>query len=232
MHILENVIKKSPTFSGNAELQSETFIRLSGKNSRTSQTASIAIFISNRKTIFNNSTWFNRKTLGKCINLALQKDQRKNSFSSKLQSKELFTVIVIISTISIYTRDNAQVVTIYMHICKQVVRRLLSSRYHDVFALLVPSCCDKSGTSCYHLVTRLMTATVLLQVVPTRLIQAVSSQVATSLLSISGLLELVASLLTPSTLLQDDNNLFQTCQHASCQQAVRFLHVYPILFFL
>ena len=22
----------------------------------------------------------------------------------------------------------------------------------DVFALLVPSCCDKSGTSCYHLV--------------------------------------------------------------------------------
>jgi hypothetical protein len=57
-----------------------------------------------------------------------------------------------------------------------------------------------------------MTATVLLQVVPTRLIQAVSSQVATSLLSISGLLELVASLLTPSTLLQDDNNLFQTCQ--------------------
>jgi ArsR family metal-binding transcriptional regulator len=29
----------------------------------------------------------------------------------------------------------------------------------DVFALLVPSCCDKSGTSCYHLVTRLMKVT-------------------------------------------------------------------------
>jgi hypothetical protein len=30
--------------------------------------------------------------------------------------------------------------------------------------LLVPSCCDKSGTSCYHLVTRLMMVTDLLQV--------------------------------------------------------------------
>ena len=59
---------------------------------------------------------------------------------------------------------------------KQVVTRLLSSRYQDVFALLVPSCCDKSGTSCYHLVTRLMTVTDLLQVVPTRLIQAVRNK--------------------------------------------------------
>jgi hypothetical protein len=39
----------------------------------------------------------------------------------------------------------------------------------DLFALLVPSCCDKSGTSCCHLVTRLMTVTELLQVVTTRL---------------------------------------------------------------
>ena len=61
-------------------------------------------------------------------------------------------------------------------ICKQVVARLLSSRYQDVFALLVPSCCDKSETSCYHLVTRLMTVTDLLQVVPTRLIQAVRNK--------------------------------------------------------
>ena len=45
-----------------------------------------------------------------------------------------------------------------------------------MFALLVPSCCDKSGTSCYHLVTRLMTVTDLLQVVPTRLIQAVRNK--------------------------------------------------------
>jgi hypothetical protein len=48
-----------------------------------------------------------------------------------------------------------------------------------VFAMRVPSCCDKSGTSCYHhLVARLMTVTdtngLALQVVPTRLIQSVS----------------------------------------------------------
>ena len=62
--------------------------------------------------------------------------------------------------------------------CKNahVATRLLSSRYQDVFALLVPSCCDKSGTSCYHLVTRLMTVTDLPQVVPTRLIQAVRNK--------------------------------------------------------
>ena len=45
-----------------------------------------------------------------------------------------------------------------------------------MFALLVPSCCDKSGTSCYHLVARLMTVTDSLQVVPTRLIQAVRNK--------------------------------------------------------
>jgi hypothetical protein len=63
-----------------------------------------------------------------------------------------------------------------LQICKQVVTRLLSGRYQDVFALLVPSCCDKSGTSCYHLVTRLMTVTDLLQVVATRLIQTVRNK--------------------------------------------------------
>jgi hypothetical protein len=63
-----------------------------------------------------------------------------------------------------------------LQICKQVVTRLLSSRYQDVFALFVPSCCDKSGTSCYHLVTRLMTVTDVLQVVPTRLTQAVRNK--------------------------------------------------------
>jgi hypothetical protein len=52
----------------------------------------------------------------------------------------------------------------------------LSSRYQDVFALLVPSCCEKSGRSCYHLVTRLMTLTDLLQVVPTTQIQAVCNK--------------------------------------------------------
>jgi hypothetical protein len=74
---------------------------------------------------------------------------------------------------SLYTRKTAQVVTDLQTSCSKV----LSSRYQDVFALLVPpSCCDKSGTSCYHLVTRLMTVTDLLQVVPTRLIQAVRNK--------------------------------------------------------
>jgi hypothetical protein len=39
--------------------------------------------------------------------------------------------------------------------------------------MLVSSCCNKSGTIYYHLVTRLMTVTDLLQVVSIRLIQAV-----------------------------------------------------------
>ena len=64
----------------------------------------------------------------------------------------------------------------WLRICKQVATRLLSSRHQDVFALLVPSCCDKSGTSCYHLVTRLMMVTDLLQVVPPRLIQTVRNK--------------------------------------------------------
>ena len=63
-----------------------------------------------------------------------------------------------------------------LQICRQVVTRLLSSRYQDVFTLLVPSCCDKSVTSCYHLVTRLLAVTDLLQVVATRLIQAIRNK--------------------------------------------------------
>ena len=45
-----------------------------------------------------------------------------------------------------------------------------------MFALFVPSCCDKSETSCYHLITTLMTATDSLQVVLTILIQAVGNK--------------------------------------------------------
>jgi hypothetical protein len=93
-----------------------------------------------------------------------------------------------------------------LQICKQVVTRLLSSRYQDVFALLVPSCCDKSGTSCYSLVTRLMTVADLLQVVPTRLIQAVRNKLLRACCH-----QFVTRLLASSTLLQDDNNLFRTC---------------------
>ena len=118
-----------------------------------------------------------------------------------------------------------------LQICKQVVTRLLSSRYQDVFALLVPSCCDKSGTSCYHLVTRLLMVIDLLQVVPTRLIQAVRNkllracchQLVINLLTtcyvqtISDLLkQFVASLLASSTLLQNE-----TCQQLGTSSANR-----------
>ncbi len=42
---------------------------------------------------------------------------------------------------------------------------------------LLPSCCDKSGTSCYHdLVSRLMSVIDLVQVVPRRLIQTVRNK--------------------------------------------------------
>ena len=77
-------------------------------------------------------------------------------------------------------------------------------------------CCDKSGTNCYHLVTRLMTVTDLLHVVPTRLIQAVRNKllracsrqlvtcslVGTTCCESVGLINLV---------IEADNNLFQTC---------------------
>jgi hypothetical protein len=45
-----------------------------------------------------------------------------------------------------------------------------------LLALLVPSCCNKCGTSCYHFVTRLMTVTDFVQAVPTRLIQDVRNK--------------------------------------------------------
>ena len=118
-----------------------------------------------------------------------------------------------------------------LKICKQVVTRLLSSRYQDVFVLLVPSCCDKSGTSCYHLVTRLMTVTDLLQVVPTKLKQAVRNKLLYEVVPINLLTpcyvqtisdfvgQLVASLLASSTLFQDDNNLFQTCPQFATSSA-------------
>ena len=56
----------------------------------------------------------------------------------------------------------------FLQIWKQVVQRGCQAD-RDVFGLLVPSCC-------YRLVTGLMTATGLSQVVPTRLIQAVRNR--------------------------------------------------------
>ena len=67
---------------------------------------------------------------------------------------------------------------VVLQIFKQVVTRLLSSRYQDVFVLLVSSCCDKVRNKllspCYKV--PLITITELLQVVPTRLIQTVRNK--------------------------------------------------------
>jgi hypothetical protein len=141
-----------------------------------------------------------------------------------------------------YTDKNAQVA---IEKCKQVVTRLLASRYQDVFALLVPSCCDKSGTSCYHLATRLMTVTDLLQVVPTRLIQAVRDklpracchQLVNNLLRADDI-RLVGTTCCESVGLintrknaQVVTNLQQTCSNAvptTCQQDV-FALLFPSL---
>ena len=45
-----------------------------------------------------------------------------------------------------------------------------------MFAFIVPSCCDKSGTNCYHVVTKLMTVTDFIQVVPIQLIHVVCNK--------------------------------------------------------
>jgi hypothetical protein len=128
-----------------------------------------------------------------------------------------------------------------LQICKQVVTRLLWSRYQDVFALLVPSRCDKFGTSCYHLVTRLMTVTDLLQVVPTRLIQDVRNKllracchqlvnnllladdirlVGTTCCESVGLINLVTKMITTCSRLV---NNWETSSANTSWQAVRFL---------
>jgi hypothetical protein len=111
-----------------------------------------------------------------------------------------------------------------------------------VFALLVASCCDKCGTSCYHLVTRLMTVTDLRQVVPTGLIQAVFvtscyELVVINLLTtcyvqtISDLLDqLVASLSASSTLFSDLSTAGnKQCEHIllpGCEISFSLLYRY------
>ena len=80
-----------------------------------------------------------------------------------------------------------------------------------MFALLVPSCCDKSGTSCYHLVTRLMTVTDMSQVVPTTLIQAVRNE----------LLRACCHHLVNNLLRADDIRLFGT----TCRETVGLIYL-------
>ena len=65
-----------------------------------------------------------------------------------------------------YTRKNAQVVTDLQTSCNKVVVQIDIRMYSHC----------KSGTSCYHRVTRLMTVTDLQQVVPTRPLQAVRNK--------------------------------------------------------
>jgi hypothetical protein len=132
-----------------------------------------------------------------------------------------------------------------LQICKQVVTRLLSSRYQDVFALLVSSCCDKSGTSCYHIScyevddgNRLATSCST-KAVCNKLLRACCHQLVTcrreqtywnNLLRVCWPHHPRYNLLNEL----DENNLFQTCQqlgtsnaNTSCWQVVRFLRVQP-----
>ena len=113
-----------------------------------------------------------------------------------------------------FARQNIYIRSRYSSSCNKVVR----SQNQDVFARLVPSGCDKSETSCFHLITRLMMVTDLLLVVPARLMQAVCSKLLRACCHqlVNNLLRaddsrLVASVLASSTLLQDDNSLLQTC---------------------
>ncbi len=82
-------------------------------------------------------------------------------------------------------------------------------RSHCLFPVVV-TC--KSGASCYHLVTRLITITDLLQVVPTRLIQDVRNKLLTSLLS-----SICQQLATLQTIADCWINLLRVCYcHQPC----------------
>jgi hypothetical protein len=109
-----------------------------------------------------------------------------------------------------------------LQVCKQVIRNLFTSCRQVVFALLVPSCCNKFGTSCYQHVTSLMTLLDLLQVVITSLIWSYNKNVTRlmtqgynniviSWLYLSCWNNLATRLITSTRLLQVLNSLFQTC---------------------
>ena len=84
-----------------------------------------------------------------------------------------------------------------------------------MFAQLILSHCVNSRNKLLtHFVTMLVTVTYLLQVVPTRLIQAVRNKFVLTTCCVQTILklveQLVARLLASSALFKDDNNLFQT----------------------
>ena len=91
----------------------------------------------------------------------------------------------------------------YTTILQYIKFYALSSRYQGVFALLLPSCCDKSGTSCYHFVTRPIMVTDVSQTIPTIPKPAVRTSCYEHI--VINLLRADVGLLASSTLLQDDN---------------------------
>jgi hypothetical protein len=90
---------------------------------------------------------------------------------------------------------------------------------HCLFPVVV-TCLEQ--VVCYHLVTRLMTVTDLLQDLYRLFVTSYYELVVNNLLTtcyaqttsdlFQDFQQLVSSLLAASTLLQDDNNLFQACQ--------------------
>jgi hypothetical protein len=70
--------------------------------------------------------------------------------------------------------------SVFICVCLKVSINDQSVSEQDVFALLIAPVVDKSGTSCYHLVTRLMRPTDSQQVVPTSLISSARNKLLTS----------------------------------------------------
>ena len=104
-----------------------------------------------------------------------------------------------------FARQNINIRSRYSSSCNKVVR----SQNQDVFARLVPSGCDKSETSCFHLITRLMMVTDLLLVVPARLMQAVCCY------------ELVAINLLTTCYVQTISDLLLVCwPHQPCYKMI------------
>jgi hypothetical protein len=120
-----------------------------------------------------------------------------------------------------------------LQVCKQVVANLFTSCRQVVFALLVPSCCNKFETSCSQLVTSLMALSDLLQVFSyksdtvminnknvTRLTTQGCNNIVISWLDRTCWNNLATSLIISTRLLQVVNSLFQTCYN-NWEQAVR-----------
>jgi hypothetical protein len=121
-----------------------------------------------------------------------------------------------------------------LQVCKQVIANLFTSSGQVVFALLVPTCCNKFGTSCSQHVTSLMTLSYLLQGCSyksdtwvminnknvTRLTAQGCNNIVISWLDRTCWNNLATSLIISTRLLQVVNSLFQTCYN-NWEQAMR-----------